>query len=258
MVGGARLPPPCPARPPLRPPPPLAARAAERVIGWISPESREATAPFFAALKAGLQANMPPGGETVRVIDRYVVGGPEALPAGHRAAAARCQPDCDPGGATPAVVRAKLSVPVVFAFSGDPSSPGSRLPWPARAATPPASASCRSSSIPSASISCAPRCPSAARWRCCPTPAIPAKKTTSPPASVPSRGWASISPSIAARPPPRRRPRSPRRSMAGPRRCSCCRARPWCSRPRQSQASASPARCPSSRAGRASPVPADC
>ena len=54
------------------------AHAAERVIGWISPESRETIAPFFKAFQAGLQANTPPG-ETVRVIERYVAGGPEAL-----------------------------------------------------------------------------------------------------------------------------------------------------------------------------------
>lgn len=97
------------------------ARAAERVIGWISPESRENIAPFFNAFKAGLQANMPPGGDTVRVIERHVVGGPEAMAQqvvelqqqGVSLIVAQ-------GGATLAVVRAKPSVPVVFAYSGDP------------------------------------------------------------------------------------------------------------------------------------------
>jgi ABC-type uncharacterized transport system substrate-binding protein len=97
------------------------AHAAERVIGWISPESRETTAPFFNSFKAGLQANTPTGGDAVRVIERYVVGGPEAL--------AQQVPELQKEGvgmivaqgpATLPVVRAKPSVPVVFAFSGDP------------------------------------------------------------------------------------------------------------------------------------------
>ena len=45
-------------------------QAAERVIGWISPEARETIAPFFKAFQAGLQANMP-AGETVRVYVPY-------------------------------------------------------------------------------------------------------------------------------------------------------------------------------------------
>ena len=106
MVGGAAL---------VSP-----ARAAERVIGWISPESRETIAPFFSAFKAGLQANTP-GGDTVRVIERDGVGGPEAIAQqvvelqqqGVSLIVAQ-------GGATLAVVRAKPSVPVVFAYSGDP------------------------------------------------------------------------------------------------------------------------------------------
>jgi putative ABC transport system substrate-binding protein len=97
------------------------ARAAERVIGWISPESRENTAPFFNALQGGLQANTTPGGDTVRVIERYVAGGPEAL--AQQAIELQQQGVSlivAQGGATIAVARAKLSVPVVFAFSGDP------------------------------------------------------------------------------------------------------------------------------------------
>jgi len=97
------------------------ARAAERVIGWISPESRETIAPFFSAFKAGLQANTTPGGDTVRVIERDGVGSPEAIAQqvvelqqqGVSLIVAQ-------GGATLAVVRAKPSVPVVFAYSGDP------------------------------------------------------------------------------------------------------------------------------------------
>jgi putative tryptophan/tyrosine transport system substrate-binding protein len=95
-------------------------RAAERVVGWISPESREATAPFFNALRAGLQANLRPG-DTVRIIERYVVGGPEAV----AQAVDELQKEgtgliVAQGAATPSVVRAKPRVPVVFAYSGDP------------------------------------------------------------------------------------------------------------------------------------------
>lgn len=94
--------------------------AAERVIGWISPESREATAPFFAALQAGLKANLP-AGDAVRVIERFGVTGPQA--------AAQQVGELQQlgaslivvqGAATPPVIQAKPSVPVVFAFSGDP------------------------------------------------------------------------------------------------------------------------------------------
>lgn len=96
------------------------AHAAERVIGWISPEARETIAPFFEAFQAGLQANTP-SGDTVRVIERHVTGGPEAMPQ----AIAELQKEgvsliVAQGGATLAVVRAKPAVPVVFAYSGDP------------------------------------------------------------------------------------------------------------------------------------------
>jgi putative ABC transport system substrate-binding protein len=95
-------------------------QAAERVIGWISPEARETIAPFFKAFQAGLQANTP-AGETVRVIERHATGGPEAMPQ----AVAELQKEgvsliVAQGGATLAVVRSKPTVPVVFAYSGDP------------------------------------------------------------------------------------------------------------------------------------------
>ncbi len=97
------------------------ARAAGGTIGWISPESRETTAPFFAAFEAGLKANAPAGGDAVRVIERYVVGSPEAI----AQAVAELQKEgvaliVAQGAATLAVVRARPTVPVVFAFSGDP------------------------------------------------------------------------------------------------------------------------------------------
>jgi len=38
----------------------LFAAAADRLVGWISPESQEAAAPFFAALNAGIQSSLPP------------------------------------------------------------------------------------------------------------------------------------------------------------------------------------------------------
>ena len=97
------------------------AHAAERVIGWISPASREATAPFFKALQAGLQANTPPGGDSVRIVERYTSGEPDA--------AAQAASELErqgvslivtQGAAIVPVARAKPSVPVVFAFSGDP------------------------------------------------------------------------------------------------------------------------------------------
>ena len=96
------------------------ARAAERTVGWISPELREATAPFFAALQAGLKANLP-AGDTVRVIERYGVTGPQA--AAQQVAELQQQGVSlivVQGAATPPVVQAKPAVPVVFAFSGDP------------------------------------------------------------------------------------------------------------------------------------------
>jgi putative ABC transport system substrate-binding protein len=96
-------------------------RAAERTIGWISPESRDTTLPFFRAFQAGLQANASPGSEPIRVIERYVEGGPQAI----AAAVAELQREgvsliVAQGGATVPVVQANPSVPVVFGYSGDP------------------------------------------------------------------------------------------------------------------------------------------
>jgi putative ABC transport system substrate-binding protein len=96
-------------------------RAAERMVGWISVESREATAPFLNALKAGLQIALPPGGDGVAVADRYVAGGPEAV--AQQVAELQKQGAAlivAQGAATLPVVRAKPAVPVVFAFSADP------------------------------------------------------------------------------------------------------------------------------------------
>lgn len=95
--------------------------AAERLIGWISPESAQATAPFFNALKAGLTAALPAGGEPVRFLERYDVNTPALAAAqvaelqqmGVRLIVAQ-------GAATVMVAAAKPSVPVVFGYSGDP------------------------------------------------------------------------------------------------------------------------------------------
>lgn len=94
--------------------------AASRVVGWISPEARETSAPFFNAFKAGVQVNAP-SGDTVRVIERYVVGGPDVM----AQAVTELQKEgvsliVAQGAATLLVVRAKPAVPVVFAYSGDP------------------------------------------------------------------------------------------------------------------------------------------
>ncbi len=95
--------------------------AAERLIGWISPESAAATAPFFSAMKAGITAALPAGAEPVRIVDRYDASTPALAAAqvaelqqmGVRLIVAQ-------GAASVTVVAAKPSVPVVFGYSGDP------------------------------------------------------------------------------------------------------------------------------------------
>lgn len=95
--------------------------AAERLIGWISPESQETTAPFFNAFKAGLQASLPRGAEPVRIIERYVAGGADAMPAqASELQALGVRLIVTQGTASVPVAKAKLSVPIVFGFSGDP------------------------------------------------------------------------------------------------------------------------------------------
>jgi putative ABC transport system substrate-binding protein len=97
------------------------ATAAERVIGWISPESSEAIAPYLAAFKSGLASHMTAGTEPVRIIERSADGDP-ALIAGFVAELQRLgvQLIVAQGAATLPVVRANPTVPVVFGFSGDP------------------------------------------------------------------------------------------------------------------------------------------
>jgi putative ABC transport system substrate-binding protein len=95
--------------------------AADRVIGWISPESRGIMAPSFEAFQEALRATLPPGGDKVRIIDRYGVADQQSA----AQQVAELQNEgvsliVVQGAATVPVVRAKPSVPVVFGFSGDP------------------------------------------------------------------------------------------------------------------------------------------
>lgn len=97
------------------------ASAAERLVGWISPESPQATAPFFNALKAGLTAALTGGAEPVRIVERYDVNSP-ALAAAQVAELQQMgvRLIVSQGAATITVVGAKPIVPVVFGYSGDP------------------------------------------------------------------------------------------------------------------------------------------
>jgi putative tryptophan/tyrosine transport system substrate-binding protein len=97
------------------------ALAAERLVGWVSPESPQATAPFFNALKAGLTAALTGGAEPVRIVERYDVNSP-ALAAAQVAELQQMgvRLIVSQGAATVSVVGAKPIVPVVFGYSGDP------------------------------------------------------------------------------------------------------------------------------------------
>ena len=102
-----------------------AAHAAERVIGWISPDGPEASAPFINAFRAGISRNLAPGAEGVRIIERNAGAGVGTVPQhveelqnlGVRLIVAQAS-------ATPAVVQLKPKVPVVFGYSGDPVAAG--------------------------------------------------------------------------------------------------------------------------------------
>lgn len=97
------------------------ASAAERVIGWISPETPERAAPFFAAFRDGLAAQMAGSAAPVRIVDRFEGGNPAVI-AGYVAELQRlgARLIVAHGAATLPVVRAQPQVPVVFGFSGDP------------------------------------------------------------------------------------------------------------------------------------------
>jgi putative ABC transport system substrate-binding protein len=95
------------------------ALAAPRTIGWLSPDSRETSAPFFQALVTGLRERMKENAPLI--IERYAPKGPDDV-----AAAAK---DLErqqvslivaQGTATLSAVRAVPGTPVVFAYSGDP------------------------------------------------------------------------------------------------------------------------------------------
>jgi putative ABC transport system substrate-binding protein len=95
--------------------------AAERVVGWISPESREAIAPFLVAFRSGIESHIRAGAQPIRIIERFADGDPariagqvaELQQLGVRLIVAQ-------GIATLPVVRADPKVPVVFGYSGDP------------------------------------------------------------------------------------------------------------------------------------------
>jgi len=101
------------------------AAAADRLIGWVSPESAEVVVAFFAAFRAGLDANLPAGSEPVRVLERYDDGRPGTV-AGHVQELQRLgvRLIVAQGGATLPVLGAGPSVPVVYGYSGDPVAAG--------------------------------------------------------------------------------------------------------------------------------------
>ena len=101
------------------------AAAADRLIGWITPEPPEVMVAFFAAFRSGLDANLQPGAEPVRVLERHDDGGPGTI-AGHVNELQRLgvRVIVAQGGATLPVLRAGPSVPVVYGYSGDPVAAG--------------------------------------------------------------------------------------------------------------------------------------
>ncbi|TMJ26611.1 MAG: hypothetical protein E6G95_13225 [Alphaproteobacteria bacterium] len=97
------------------------ARAATRPIGWVSIEPPAAVAEFLTVFKSALPTAFPKGAEIPQVLDRYADANPAAVAERVKELqAAGVSLIVSQGGATPLVVRAQPSVPVVFAFSGDP------------------------------------------------------------------------------------------------------------------------------------------
>jgi putative ABC transport system substrate-binding protein len=97
------------------------ARAAQRSIGWITIEGAGSVTDFLAAFRTALPGAFGPGVEPPQVLDRYPDPDPAAVAAAVKGLqAAGVSLIVAQGGATPLVVRAKPTVPVVFAFSGDP------------------------------------------------------------------------------------------------------------------------------------------
>ncbi|QQS12525.1 MAG: ABC transporter substrate-binding protein [Rhodospirillales bacterium] len=97
------------------------AAAAERVIGFVSPEARESMTAIVAAFRAGLADNAKPGAAPIRVVERYADGKLDAVP-GIVAQLEKLPVNLimAQGAATLPVVRAKRTVPVVYGYSGDP------------------------------------------------------------------------------------------------------------------------------------------
>jgi len=99
------------------------ARAATRTIGWVSPESRETSAPFFEAFSGGLRDGLK--GDDVRILERYAPKGPDDIVAAvsdlERQGVALI---VSQGSATPPAARTAKKVPIVFGVSGDPVAAG--------------------------------------------------------------------------------------------------------------------------------------
>jgi putative ABC transport system substrate-binding protein len=99
---------------------PALVRAAARPIGWVSVEQPAASAEFLAVFKSALPTAFP-GAEVPAVLDRYAETNPATVAERVKELqAAGVSLIVAQGGATPLVIRAKPTVPVVFAFSGDP------------------------------------------------------------------------------------------------------------------------------------------
>lgn len=97
------------------------AHAAERVIGWISPDSAEAAEPFLKVFKAALAAGVEPGSAPIRIVERFANDSSDAIPgfvAELQQLGARLI--VSHGAATLPVLRAKPSIPVIYGFSADP------------------------------------------------------------------------------------------------------------------------------------------
>ena len=97
------------------------ASAAERKIGWISPDSPEIMATFLAAFRAGLADVARPGDPPITVEQRFASSGLDAIP-GYVRELERLgvQLIVAQGTATSLVMDANPAVPIVFGYSGDP------------------------------------------------------------------------------------------------------------------------------------------
>ncbi len=102
------------------------ARAADRLIGWISPETPETTGTFTRAFRDGMARQTSSGGADVRILERYAPGAPEDVVARYvdELQQQGVRLIVTQGGATPVTIRARPKVPVVFGYSGDPVAAG--------------------------------------------------------------------------------------------------------------------------------------